>query len=76
MEFIRLVMSLDWTTILITLGVALVLYNTYQIVRFTVVRIKARQEIKLIDAKIAGLHQELAEIQRSLADKIKKDFPR
>ncbi len=69
MEFLA---QIDWRTVLITLAVAFILYNTYHIIRYTIIKKKAEEEIKKIDAKIAGLNKELAATKKVMQDRIKK----
>lgn len=63
---------IDWRTVLITLAVAIILYNTIQIIRYTIIKKKAEREMKRIDAEIATVHKELEKTKKALQEELKK----
>lgn len=69
MEFLA---QIDWRTVLITLAAAFIIYNTYHIIRYAIIKKKAEEQIKKIDAKIASINKELAATKKVMEDRIKK----
>jgi cell division protein FtsB len=57
--------NINWTTVLLTLALVIIIYNLAVIVRSAMVKRQADEEIKKIDAKIAAIRKELEEAKKT-----------
>jgi len=64
--------QIDWKLVFITLAVAFIIYNTFQIIRYSLAKKKAEEELKKIDAKIAAVNKELEKAKQELLEQIKR----
>jgi cell division protein FtsL len=64
--------QIDWKLVFITLAAAFIIYNTFQIIRYSLAKKKAEEEIKKIDAKIAAVNKELEKAKQELLEQIKR----
>ncbi|MFH1387333.1 MAG: hypothetical protein ABIH50_06695 [bacterium] len=64
--------SINWIVVFGILAVFFISWNVYAIIRSSIIKKQAEEEVKKIDAKIAGVNQEIAAVKKELADQIKR----
>lgn len=68
MEFL---MKIDWLTVSVTLAVVIIVFNTFQIIRYALVKRKAEEEMKKLEERAAKLNQELESAKKELSEYLK-----
>ncbi|OGC10265.1 hypothetical protein A3J90_05140 [candidate division WOR-1 bacterium RIFOXYC2_FULL_37_10] len=68
MEFLT---TINWVTFFVGVGVAFIIYNTFQIIRYTLIKKKAEEDIKKLDNKIASVNKELENAKKTLQEQLK-----
>ncbi|OGC06479.1 hypothetical protein A2526_03045 [candidate division WOR-1 bacterium RIFOXYD2_FULL_36_8] len=62
--------SINWITVFVTIAVVFIAYNTFQIIRYTIIKKKSEEAMKILDAKITDINKELEDAKKALKDKI------
>ena len=65
-------MNINWFVVFMVLGVAIILWNSYQLVRFIIIKNKAEKEMKELNAKIASINKQIEDAKKSIVDQINK----